>query len=54
MVLSDDHYSLAPFLFLPYHFSLAPVGVMAALQIKPEMNTFLRGIIFSAIAAFGG
>lgn len=45
---------LAPFLFLPYHFSLAPVGVMAALQIKPEMNTFLRGIIFSTIAAFGG
>ncbi|MCM3093612.1 MULTISPECIES: CBO0543 family protein [unclassified Cytobacillus] len=45
---------LAPFLFLPYHFSLAPVGVMAALQIKPQMNTFLKGIIFSAMGAFGG
>lgn len=45
---------LAPFLFLPYHFSLAPVGVMFALQIKPKMNNLLKGIIFSAIAAFGG
>ncbi|MDQ6598213.1 hypothetical protein E2K98_19460 [Bacillus salipaludis] len=45
---------LAPFLFLPYHFSLAPVAVMLALQIKPKMNTLLKGVIFSAIAAFGG
>ncbi|KON88099.1 hypothetical protein AF332_15625 [Sporosarcina globispora] len=45
---------LAPFLLLPYHFSLAPVGVMFALQIKPRMNSLLKGIIFSAIAAFGG
>lgn len=45
---------LAPFLFLPYHFSLAPIGIMFALQIKPEVNTLLKGIIFSAIAAFGG
>ncbi|MFB3167745.1 CBO0543 family protein [Neobacillus sp. 179-C4.2 HS] len=45
---------LAPFLFLPYHFSLAPVAVMLALQIKPKMNPLLKGIIFSAIAAFGG
>ncbi|MEW9053897.1 MAG: CBO0543 family protein [Neobacillus sp.] len=45
---------LAPFLFLPYHFSLAPVAVMLTLQIKPKMNTLLKGIIFSSIAAFGG
>lgn len=45
---------LAPFLFLPYHFSLAPVAVMFALQIKPKMNPLLKGIIFAAIAAFGG
>ncbi|URT68909.1 hypothetical protein NAF01_13880 [Cytobacillus firmus] len=45
---------LAPFLFLPYHFSLAPVGIMFALQIKPEMNSLLKGILFSAIGAFGG
>lgn len=45
---------LAPFLFLPYHFSLAPVGIMFALQIKPNMNSFLKGLIFSAIAAFLG
>jgi multisubunit Na+/H+ antiporter MnhE subunit len=45
---------LAPFVFLPYHFSLAPVGIMFALQIKPKMNSLLKGVIFSAIAAFGG
>ncbi|WP_282139796.1 CBO0543 family protein [Cytobacillus oceanisediminis] len=45
---------LAPFLFLPYHFSLAPVGIMFALQIKPQMNSLLKGILFSATAAFGG
>ena len=44
---------LAPFLFLPYHYSLAPVGVMLALQIKPKMNPLLKGAIFSALAAFG-
>lgn len=45
---------LAPFLFLPYHFSLAPVAVMLALQVKPKMNPLLKGILFSSIAAFGG
>ncbi|WP_285289048.1 CBO0543 family protein [Bacillus sp. ISL-47] len=45
---------LALFLFLPYHFSLAPVGVMFALQLLPKMNSLLKGVIFSAIAAFGG
>lgn len=45
---------LAPFLFLPYHFSLAPVAIMLALQIKPKMNTLLKGVIFSSIMAFGG
>jgi len=45
---------LAPFLFLPYHFSLAPVGIMLALQIKPKMNPLLKGVVFAAISAFGG
>jgi hypothetical protein len=45
---------LAPFLFLPYHFSLAPVGVMFSLQIKPKMNPLLKGLLFSSLAAFGG
>ncbi|CAM3816589.1 CBO0543 family protein [Mesobacillus thioparans] len=45
---------VAPFLFLPYHFSLAPVGVMFALQIKPNMNSLFKGVIFSAAAAFLG
>lgn len=45
---------LAPFVFLPYHFSLAPVGIMFALQIKPKMNSLLKGGVFAAIAAFGG
>ncbi|MGG7620344.1 CBO0543 family protein [Bacillus coreaensis] len=45
---------LAPFLFLPYHFSLAPVGIMFALQIKPKMNPLLKGVLFSSLAAFGG
>lgn len=44
---------LAPFLFLPYHFSLAPVGVMFALQLFPKMNIFLKGVLFAIIAAFG-
>jgi hypothetical protein len=45
---------VSPFVFLPYHFSLAPVGIMFVLQIKPKMNSLLKGVIFSAIAAFGG
>lgn len=45
---------LSPFVFLPYHFSLTPVAIMFALQIKPKMNSLIKGIIFSAIAAFGG
>ena len=45
---------IAPLLFLPYHFSLAPVAIMFALQIKPRMNALLKGIIFAAIGAFIG
>ncbi|WP_079508892.1 CBO0543 family protein [Mesobacillus jeotgali] len=45
---------LAPFLFLPYHFSLAPVGIMFILQFKPEANPLLKGVLFSAISAFVG
>jgi FtsH-binding integral membrane protein len=45
---------IAPQLFLPYHFSLAPVAVMVTLQIKPRANPLLKGIIFAALAAFVG
>ncbi|MGM7723482.1 CBO0543 family protein [Metabacillus sp. Hm71] len=45
---------IAPQLFLPYHFSLAPVAIMVTLQIKPRANPLIKGIIFSAIAAFVG
>jgi hypothetical protein len=47
-------FPISPQLFLPYHFSLAPVAVMVTLQIKPRANPLLKGIIFSAIAAFVG
>lgn len=45
---------IASQLFLPYHFSLAPVAIMFFLQIKPNANPFIKSIIFSALAAFIG
>lgn len=45
---------IAPLLFLPYHFSLTPVAVMFVIQIKPRSKPLLKGLIFAAIAAFGG
>lgn len=45
---------IAPLLFLPYHFSLNPVAIMFVIQIKPKTNPLLKGLIFAAIAAFGG
>ncbi|MGN7942184.1 MULTISPECIES: CBO0543 family protein [Bacillaceae] len=45
---------ISPVLFLPYHLSLAPVSVMLVLQIKPRNRPLLKGLIFAAIAAFGG
>ncbi|MTW85642.1 hypothetical protein F3157_08200 [Virgibacillus dakarensis] len=45
---------IAPLLFLPYHFSLAPVTIMFAIQIKPKANALLKGLIFAAIGAFIG
>ncbi|WP_408008129.1 CBO0543 family protein [Pseudalkalibacillus sp. A8] len=45
---------IAPLLFLPYHFSLTPVAIMFVLQIKPRAKPLLKGLIFAAIAAFGG
>ncbi|PWW32099.1 hypothetical protein DFO73_101362 [Cytobacillus oceanisediminis] len=46
--------TISPLLFLPYHFSLAPVAIMFTLQIKPGTNPLIKGIVFSAIAAFVG
>ena len=45
---------IGPLLFLPYHFSLAPVAIMFTLQIKPKANPLLKGAIFSALGAFIG
>lgn len=45
---------IAPLLFLPYHFSLAPVAIMFAIQIKPRANALLKGSLFAAIGAFLG
>lgn len=45
---------ISPVLFLPYHLSLAPVAVMFVLQIRPNANLFLKGVIFAGVAAFGG
>ncbi|UKS29324.1 hypothetical protein LOZ80_10475 [Paenibacillus sp. HWE-109] len=38
--------------FLPYHFSMLPVGVMFAIQIKPKLNPILKGIILGLICAY--
>ncbi|MFE8697924.1 CBO0543 family protein [Cytobacillus sp. FJAT-53684] len=46
--------TIAPLLFLPYHFSLTPVVIMFFLQIKPRVNPIIKGIVFAALAAFGG
>ncbi|PWU69231.1 CBO0543 family protein [Gracilibacillus dipsosauri] len=45
---------ISPLLFLPYHFALAPVGVMFALQIKPNSHPIVKGVIFAAVGAFVG
>ncbi len=44
---------VAPLLLLPYHFSLVPVSMMFVLQIKPKVNSLLKGAIFALLAAFG-
>lgn len=46
--------TIAPILFLPYHFSLTPVAVMFLLQIKPGINPIVKGALFAALAAFIG
>ncbi|MFJ7724597.1 CBO0543 family protein [Neobacillus sp. NPDC097160] len=45
---------VAPLLLLPYHFSLVPVAVMFAIQIKPKANSLLKGAILAALSAFVG
>ncbi|MGE8207570.1 CBO0543 family protein [Heyndrickxia sp. NPDC080065] len=40
-------------LLLPYHFSLTPVAIMFALQIKPKANPLLKGALLGVISAFG-
>lgn len=39
-------------MFLPYHFSLLPVGVMLTLQFKPNWNPVWKGAIFAGLGAF--
>ncbi|MBO0959841.1 hypothetical protein J1P26_08900 [Neobacillus sp. MM2021_6] len=45
---------VGPIFLLPYHLSLVPVAVMFTIQIKPKANLFVKGVIISAISAFGG
>ncbi|RKD25965.1 hypothetical protein BEP19_03300 [Ammoniphilus oxalaticus] len=39
-------------LFLPYHFSVLPVGVMFTLQIRPNSNPIVKGVIFAGLGVF--
>ncbi len=48
------YYPVVPFspAFIPWDFSLLPVITMAFLQYKPEINHYLKAIIFSVIGSF--
>ncbi|MBU8906654.1 CBO0543 family protein [Desertibacillus haloalkaliphilus] len=47
-------YEVIPFIpaFIPWDLSLMPVVTMFFLQVKPNINPFIKGIIFGFIAAF--
>ncbi|MFD0697593.1 CBO0543 family protein [Paenibacillus sp. GCM10027628] len=40
------------FTLLPFQYSMLPVGVMFALQWKPNMNPFLKGILMGGFSAY--
>jgi hypothetical protein len=50
------HYDwkLSPFLnvFLPFDYSLFPVGIMLILQFKPKINEFIKAIALALFSAF--
>ena len=48
------HYNVLPFSpsFAPWDFTLLPVAIMFALQIKPKINPFIKGIFFAAFSSF--
>jgi len=48
------HYNVLPFSpsFAPWDFTLLPVAIMFALQIKPKINPFIKGIVFAAFSSF--
>ncbi|WP_134701174.1 CBO0543 family protein [Ammoniphilus sp. YIM 78166] len=41
-------------IFLPYQFTVIPVSAMFFLQIKPNLNPFLKAIVFAGLGAYIG
>lgn len=39
-------------MFVPWDYSLFPVGIMFMLQIKPEISAFIKAILFASLTAF--
>jgi len=39
-------------MYMPWDFTLMPVSTMLMLQFKPNINKYIKGIIFSLVAAF--
>lgn len=48
------YYKVAPFspAFIPWDFTLLPVGIMFLLQIKPKISPILKAIAFSVLSSF--
>ncbi|WP_088104216.1 CBO0543 family protein [Halalkalibacter urbisdiaboli] len=48
------HYELFPFSsnYLPWSIAILPISIMTVLQIKPNVNPFLKSAIYSAVIAF--
>ncbi|KIL42350.1 hypothetical protein SD70_01515 [Gordoniibacillus kamchatkensis] len=49
-------YNLVPIMptYFPWDFTVLPVAVITALQIKPRANPWLKGAIFASVSAFVG
>ena len=48
------HYNVIPVSpsFAPWDFTLLPVSIMFLLQIKPQINPIIKGIMFAAFSSF--
>src|SRR4051812_14934990 len=42
----------SPMLFLPFDLSMLPVAVMFFIQLKPNINPFIKAIVFGVLGAF--